>query len=195
VAAVIAGVDPLDEMEAALTERMASIQRTEPLYAVAQMQVIAVRAYRAAVARAERIAAQPTQTLTLEDKQLAPLTHTLAEAAERGVRRYANSIISWRSCLIGGVGIAGLLVGIVATYVVMAREAAAAMDAARIEVPAVFGALPAAEAAAWARLMRDNPPIGRLLAQAQPITTETRGKAVSLAVWVDPPKPATPAAH
>jgi hypothetical protein len=52
----------------------------------------------------------------------------------------------------------------------------------------VFGALSAGEAAAWARLIRANPPIDRLLAQAQPIPSETRGKAVSLAVWIDPPK-------
>jgi hypothetical protein len=43
--------------------------------------------------------------------------------------------------------------------------------------------------------MRDNPPIATLLAHAQPIPAETRGKAVALAVWVDPPKPATPGAR
>ena len=185
---MIAGVDPLDAAEAALAERVAAIERDDPLYAVAQAQMVAVRAYRAAVERAERIAAQPNQVITLEEEQLAPLTRTLEAAAERGVRRYANRIVSWRSLLIGGVGIAGLLVGGAVMHTIDTRAADAAMEAARIEVPAMFGALPAGEAASWARLMRDNPPIGKLLAQAQPIPNETRGRAVSLAVWIDPPK-------
>jgi hypothetical protein len=70
-----------------------------------------------------------------------------------------------------------------------------AMDAARIEVPAVFGSLSAADASAWAKLIRDNVPIGKLLANATPNPGETRGKAVWLGVWVDPPKPPTPGAH
>jgi hypothetical protein len=97
--------------------------------------------------------------------------------------------------LIGAVGAAGLIVGTGATYGVMARANDARMEAARIEVPATFGALSAAESAAWAKLMRDNPPLGLLLSHAQPIPSETRGKAVAMSVWIDPPKPATPGSH
>ena len=162
----------------------ASLPEHDPLHDV--LDAMASLAH--AMAEAATLAGRPAQTITLEDEQLAPLTRTLEAAAERGVRRYANRIVSWRSLLIGGVGIAGLLVGSAVMHTIDTRAADAAMEAARIEVPAMFGALPAGEAASWARLMRDNPPIGRLLAQAEPIPSETRGKAVSLAVWIDPPK-------
>jgi hypothetical protein len=88
--------------------------------------------------------------------------------------------------LAAGVGI-GYWRGWVGAY--------AAADARIVDAGSVLGTLSAGEAAAWAKLVRDNPPIRQLLAAAQPIPNETRGKAVSLAVWVDPPKPATPGAH
>jgi hypothetical protein len=69
-------------------------------------------------------------------------------------------------------------------------EVAAWAAATRADVAGL--SLPAADAAAWAKLIRDNPPIGVLLAQAVPIPNERRGKAVALSVWTDLPKPATP---
>jgi hypothetical protein len=107
----------------------------------------------------------------------------------------AARISGVRAAAVGVACGASLLAGVVTTFVVMHRAAVSEMDAARIEVPAVFDTLSAADASAWAKLIRDNPPISRLLASAVPITWETRGKAVGLAVWVDPPRLPTPGAR
>jgi hypothetical protein len=88
--------------------------------------------------------------------------------------------------LAAGVGI-GYWRGWVGAY--------AAADARIVDAGSVLGTLSAGDAAAWAKLVRDNPPIRDLLSHARPNTAETRGKAVTLDVWVDPPKPATPGAH
>lgn len=191
---MIAGVDPLDAAEAALAERVAAIERDDPLYAVAQAQMVAVRAYREAVGRAERIAARPARTITLEEDQLADLTAKVGIAAERGVGRYAHQIMTWRSVLMGGLGVGGLLVGIVATHVIDTRAADARMDAARIEVPAVFADLSAADAAAWARIIRSNPPPAAWASRQQAIAT-AEGKAAWVPLWLEPlPRP-TPGTH
>jgi hypothetical protein len=171
----------------------ASLPEHDPLHDV--LDAMASLAH--AIAESASLAGRPAQMITLEDEQLALLTHTLQVAAERGVRRYADRIASWRSLLIGAVGIAGLLVGGAVMHTLDTRAADAAMDAARIDVPSVFGSLPLGEAAAWAKLIRENPPIGKLMAAVKPYPADG-GMAVSLPMWVVPPPkplPATPEAR
>jgi hypothetical protein len=146
----------------------------------------------------DRIAARieiGPQERPLTKEQLAELISRLGIACQQGVARSAARISGVRAAAVGVACGASLLAGVVTTFVVMHRAAVSDMDAARIEVPAVFDTLSAADASAWAKLIRDNPPISRLLASAVPITWETRGKAVGLAVWVDPQRLPTPGAH
>jgi hypothetical protein len=137
---------------------------------------------------------QPPQVsnLTLDEAQLKTLTSALDLSTRRSVRLESANLSRWRATLVGAICAAGLIVGAAITYGVMRNDAAEALAAARIEVPAVFGSLSAADAASWGKLMRENPPVGVLLGRAQPITNETRGRAVSLGVWIDPPKPVMP---
>jgi hypothetical protein len=164
-----------------------SLPEHDPVHDVLDAMAGAVQSIAAAAANAG--------TSHLTDEQMRTLTDAVNLSVHRSMSRHVAGLSGWRLAFLGAVAVVPAAVAALVTYELTSRTAAAEMAAARIEVPAVFGSLPASEAAAWAKLIRDNPPIGRVMASAQPLTNETRGKAVSLAVWVDPPKPATPGAH
>jgi hypothetical protein len=140
-----------------------------------------------------RASQQPAPVLSPEAQR--KLLGLIAADAGRVVREATylaqvdvrKTMTRWTAAGIAGVAI---LTGIAAgfgVHMVDTRAADARMQAARIDVPAVFGALSAADAAGWAKLMRDNPPFRELLETARPFPT-TSGKAVAIAVWINPPR-------
>jgi hypothetical protein len=68
------------------------------------------------------------------------------------------------------------------------------LDTARIDVPGVFGSLPAGDAAEWAALARDNPPPHALFKAGRAGRQGERTTA-DIAVWTSPAPRPTPGVH
>jgi hypothetical protein len=140
-------------------------------------------------AAAQHIGA-PIPAPSLNEDQIKSLTYATERAAERGVGIYAKRIASWHQAIVGGVFVAGLTIGIMGTFYVASRQSAAEMDAARIEVPAILSSIPAADLAAWAKLIRANPSPSALIAAGRTAPQTNGQRAATITLWLDPsPRP------
>jgi hypothetical protein len=159
------------EAEALIAEARASLPEHEPLVGVLDALSAAVRCF---------------QSGGFTKEQISDVTRATTDAAENGVIRAAHRIEGLRLAIIAGACVASAVVGAAVTGFVVDRSADARMEAARIDVPAVFGALSAATAADWARLIALNAPPKTFLAAGEAITASDGSKASKVLLRTGP---------
>ena len=142
-----------------------------------------------AAARIAEVAEQAKHPAFSPD-QMADVTRAAEKGGVQGwwsVRRE----LRWRDLTIAASA-AALAIAVLAPAAFYAGRASlrAEADALRASVAGVT--LPLDEAEAWAKIIRQNPPVRQLLAASKPNTVETSGRAVLFNVWIDPPRPPAP---
>jgi hypothetical protein len=125
--------------------------------------------------------------LALTREQMAQLTHKVGVVAERGMERHANRISGWRAAIVGAVGAGGLVLGAGVAFVIDAWQ----LETTRTDTRTAIGALSAADAADWAKLIRLNPAPRRWVSK-HPVVAEDGSNAAWILLRMEPPAKAQP---
>ena len=142
-----------------------------------------------ATARVAEVAEQAKHPAFSPD-QMADVTRAAEKGGVQGwwsVRRE----LRWRDLTIAASA-AALAVAVLAPVAFYAGRVSLQAEADARQAAVAGVTLPLDEAEAWAKIIRQNPPVRQLLAASKPNTVETSGRAVLFNVWVDPPRPPGP---
>jgi hypothetical protein len=171
------GRKPSRDILARIKAAKANIPEHDPHHDLLDVQAALVEYFDAAGRQA---------TSALTDEQIKALTYQTERAAERGVGMYVKRIASWHQAIVGGAFVAGLTLGILGTFYVVSRQNAAEIEAMRLSVPAVLGAIPAADLAEWTTLIRSNSAPHALIAAGHMVPQPSGRQAANITVWTEP---------